>query len=360
MSLPHRFISLLGCSVVAGAVPVMSANAQTSTDIIVESVNNYGGNGDLPNSIANGDGFTQGMVFPGSRWTPGARYTDSAVYDTDFADSSLTPFGADQTFFDRGRRAVAYFTGHGIVDHGCSTVSCTSTSQCTQPNTATGPGVARMPGSCRFSPMDLPRCCYMVDRKALNFSPANDKFNGVINYTSGPIRWGESPQSGGWAGAGTDGGANLVVLDISHGVLPTFWYQTFRNANAGVQLIATMMTAGGDTNNVPDRGKTFASFYRADERSRVSESWVQTMNSLPANEGSSCPAGGGGHGFNGCGCNFVIGMDISPERAQGSLAEGWVNLSNDSNDAFGNNFYAARWVCNYPLPATDQTAWEKP
>jgi hypothetical protein len=345
----------------AGVAPTISTNAQTSTDIIVESVNNYGGNGDLPNSIANGDGFAQGMLFPGSRWTAGARYTDTAVYDTDFAESALTPFGADQTFFDRAGRAVAYFTGHGIIDHGCSTVSCTSTSQCTQPNTATGPGVPRLPGSCRFSPMDAPRCCYMVDRQALTFSPAN-KFGGLINYTSGPFRWGESPQSGGWAGVGTNGGANLVVLDISHGVLPTFWYQTFRNANAGVQLIATMMTAGGDTMNVPDRGKTFASLYRADERNRVSESWVQTMNSLPAGEGGSCPSSppGGGHGFNGCGCNFVIGMDISPERAQESLNEGWVNLANDSNDAFGNQWYAARWVCNYPLPATDQTAWEKP
>jgi hypothetical protein len=360
MSLTHKFISLLGGSViVAGAVPAISVNAQ-STDIIVESVNNYGGNGNLSNSIANGDGFAQGMVFPGSRWTAGARYTDTAVYDTDFVDSALSPLGADQTFFDRARRAVAYFTGHGIVDHGCSTVSCTSTSQCTQPNTATGPGVPRLPGSCRFSPMDQPRCCYMVDRKAVNFSPTNDKFGGVINYTSGPIRWGESPQSGGWANAGTDGGANLVVLDISHGVLPTFWYQTFRNANAGVQLIATMMTAGGDTNNVPDRGKTFASFYKADERNRVSESWVQTMNSLPAGEGNSCPAGGGGHGFNGCGCNFVIGMDNTLARAQGSLTESWVSLSNDSNDALGNQFFAARWVCNYPLLATDQSAWEKP
>ncbi len=67
MSVPYRFFSLLGCSViVAIAVPSISVNAQTSTDIIVESVNNYGGNGDLPNSIANGDGFAQGMVFPGS------------------------------------------------------------------------------------------------------------------------------------------------------------------------------------------------------------------------------------------------------------------------------------------------------
>ena len=50
-----------------------------------------------------------------------------------------------------------------------------------------------------------------------------------------------------------------MVLDISRGILPTFWYQTLRNANAGVQMIATIMVAGGDTANVADRGATFAS-----------------------------------------------------------------------------------------------------
>lgn len=362
--MPFNFI-LLVASCLALILPATGALAQFSTEIIVESVDNYGGGANcntppnLCNSIANGDGFAQGMTFPGSRFRAGARYTDTAVYDTDFADSSADNRGTDQTYFDRSRRAIAYFTGHGIGDHGCSTVACTSTSQCTRPNTAMGGGVARMPGTCRFSPMDSPRCCYMVDRQAVTSSPS-DKLGGRINYTGGPIRWGESPEAGGWAGAGTDGGANLVVLDISHGVLPTFWAQTFVRANAGVQLIATMMTAGGDTANVPDRGKTFAAFFRANENSRVSESWVQTMNSLPANEGGACPGGGGGHGFNGCGCNIVVGMDRTLQRAQESLGEGWVNLTDDRNDALGNQFYAVRWVCNYRLSSTMQSAWERP
>jgi hypothetical protein len=367
MSLCRSLFFFLGGSIiVASTIAPIGANAQVSIDIIVESVNNYGGGPNcttppnLCNSIANGDGFLQGMVFPGSRWRAAARYTDTLVYDTDFADLGVNSLGKDQTYFDRSGIAVAYFTGHGIGDHGCSTISCSSTSQCNQPNTAAGGGIPRLPGSCRFSPMDAPRCCYMVDRQAATFSPNHDKFGGRINYTGGPIRWGESPESGGWAGAGIDGGANLVVLDISHGVLPTFWVQTFVRANAGVQMIATMMTAGGDAAHLADRGKTFATFYKANENARVSESWVQTMNSLPANEGISCPGGGGGHGFNGCGCNIIIGMDHTLERAEGSLREGWVHLSHDSNDAFGNQFFAARWVCNYPLPSTDQSAWERP
>jgi hypothetical protein len=357
---PHAslrsFCSLLGGSIIlAVAVLVADANAQ-STGIVVESVNDYGACCSLANSIANGDGFMNGMVFPGSRWHLNARWTDGSVYDTDFVDPDINSSGADLANFDMPGTAVSYFTGHGITAHGCSTQGCTTTSACMTPNTAAG---ERMPASCRFSPFDIPRCCYMVDRAAVT-NGSGDQFNGIVNYTGGAIRWGESPQAGPWAGAGTNGGTNLVVLDISHGILPTFWTQTLVNANAGVQLIATIMTAGGDTANVADRGPTFASFYRANEFARVSQSWLDTMNALPASEGSSCPGGGGGHGFNGCGCNIIVGMDINQARADGSMNEGWVHLADDSNDALGNQFAAVRWQCNYPFTATDQTAWELP
>ena len=91
------------------------AIAQVSTDLIVESVSDYGPGDQLVNSIPNGDGFAQGMLFPGSRFTAGARYTNTAVYDTDFVDPGADQRGNDTTFFDRRSRAIAYFTGHGIT-----------------------------------------------------------------------------------------------------------------------------------------------------------------------------------------------------------------------------------------------------
>jgi hypothetical protein len=84
------------------------------------------------------------------------------------------------------------------------------------------------------------------------------------------------------------------------------------------------------------------------------------MNSLPANEGGGCPGGGGFHGFNGCGCNIIVGMDVSAARAAASMNETWVSLTNDANDALGNQFYTARWQCNYPLMSGNQSAWERP
>jgi hypothetical protein len=354
----QRFQKLvLACLAVIFALaslPVPS-KAQQSTGIIIESVNDYGACCSLSNSIANGDGFKDGVVFPGSRYYLSSRWTDATVYDTDFADPQINSLGKDNIYFDKPGTAISYFTGHGIGNSGCSTTSCTSTSQCTNPTSGGG----RLPGSCRFSPLDNPRCCYMVDRMAV-VQGTFANLNNQVNYTGGPIRWGESPQSGGWAGAGTDGGTNVVVLDISHGILPTFWYQTLVNANAGVQLIGTLMTAGGDTANVPQRGSTFASFYRANENTRVSDGWLNTMNSLPSNLGSSCPGGGGGHGFNGCGCHIIFGMDKTADRAAASMTEGWVHITQDSNDALGNQFYSVRWLCNYPFSATNQSAWEKP
>jgi hypothetical protein len=190
----------------------------------------------------------------------------------------------------------------------------------------------------------------------------NDQFGGLVNYSGGPIRWGESPEAGGWAGAGTNGGTNVVVLDISHGVLPTFWDPTFRNAQAGVQLVLTLMTGGGDTANMAQRGSTFAAFYRANPNRSVANSWKETMNSLPAapGGGTACANLGGGHGFNGCGCNVAIAYDSTLDRAKAGLRLHWNGITNDHNDALGNQFLWVEWQCNYALPATDQTAWERP
>src|SRR5258708_669485 len=187
-------------------VPTMEVSAQTSTGIVVESVTDYGPGDQLPNAIPNGDGFLQGMVFPGSRFHLNARWTDGTVYDTDFVNPQINSVGTDQINFDIPGTAVSYFTGHGSCNAGCSMApACATTSACTSPNPNAG---ERLPGTCRFSPFDPPRCCYMTDRAAITHG-TGDRFGGVVNYSSGPIRFGESPQSGAWAGVGTDGGAHL-------------------------------------------------------------------------------------------------------------------------------------------------------
>jgi hypothetical protein len=318
-----------------------------SNGIVVESVNNFGGVGDLQNS---------NMVFPGSPFHRSLRWIDPQVNDTDFVDPALNPLGIDSGNFDLPGTAISYLTAHGSTADGCTSVTCTTTAACPEFRDFTHPPVPR---TCRYSPMDPARCCNMVDRLAI-VNGSGDRFGGSINYTSGPIRWGNSPATGGWAGAGTSGGTNVVVLDISHGVLPPFWRETFQNAAAGVQLILTMMTAGGDTAIVADRGSTFAAFFRANPNMSVAQAWKDTMNSLPFNEGATCPTGGGGHGFNGCGCNVALGFDNTLDRAKAALGESWIDITHANNVGLGNQALWVEWQCNYPLEATDQSAWEKP
>jgi hypothetical protein len=102
-----RSVSRLFISVFA--LCASCALAETSTDIIVESVTDYGPGDQLPNAIPNGDGFAQGMLFPGSRSTAGARHTNSAVYDTDFVDPARDPRG-------NGQRRVSIETAFGRED----------------------------------------------------------------------------------------------------------------------------------------------------------------------------------------------------------------------------------------------------
>ncbi len=135
---------------------------------------------------------------------------------TSWIRRSITVSGMTVTTSIWPGTAISYFTGHGFCNDGCSSPqqSCTTTAACKTPNAAAGQS---LPASCRFSPLDKARCCYMADRSAAT-SGQYDVNGGRVNYTSGPIRWGEQSQtSGGWAQAGTDGGTNLVVLDISCG-----------------------------------------------------------------------------------------------------------------------------------------------
>src|SRR5258708_24153404 len=199
----HRHFKGAALAIIATLTGLSPAQAE-SRGIGVESVNNFGGSGDLANSIANGDGFIQGVVFPGSRFFLSARWTDGTVFDTDFVDPEINSLGNDSNNFDKPGTAISFLTAHGIATHGCSSQACTSTSQCRSPNVAGG---ERFPASCRFSPFDSPRCCYMVGRQAVVHG-SRDRFGGFIHYTGGPTRSGQSPPSRGWARAGTEGGTH--------------------------------------------------------------------------------------------------------------------------------------------------------
>ena len=318
-----------------------SAGCQ-SHGLVVASVNNYAAkNGpSLPNSIANGAGFVRAMTPPDSEWTVLAQDVDSQVDDIDFYDAA----NMDSLNFDRPNTAISYFTGHGTCGPYGATPpqACTTTKTCTTPV----PGTT-LPGSCKFGPGDISQCVYLSDRSLFTNS-GFDRSNGNVDYGSGRVHWGESSNSGAWANAGTDGGTNMAVLDISCGVLPTFWVQQTQPAMAGIHMLATIMPVTGDTANVSDRGSLFGSAWAQNADSRVADGWLTTLNSIA------------GSGINGGGCNFVIAYDATAQSAQSKLDENWNELAQDGRDAKGANFWSARWLCNWSFTQTDQTAFERP
>jgi hypothetical protein len=177
---------------------------------------------------------------------------------------------------------------------------------------------------------------------------SQDKFGGIVNYSNGSAKWGESTNSGNWAGVGTNGGANLVILDASFGVLATFWVQQTIQAMAGAHMLATIMPVTGDTSDVSDRGGFFGNSWAVYPDGATSDAWLTTMNSIPNT------------GINGGGCNFVIAYDASPDRAGQHLAENWTDLRNDDLDSQGTNYYAARWLCNWSSNLKDRSIFELP
>ena len=335
------------CFLLAVSILSVCAAGCQSKKLVVESVNDYShkygpgcpGPPCLPNSIANGDGFIQSMTPPGSEWTLAERDVDSQVDDMDFVDAA----NMDTLNFDQPGTAISYFTGHGTCGpYGASPPqACSSTTQCTNPV----PGTS-MPGSCKYGPGDIAQCVYNSNR-ALFTDSGFDRFNGRVNYSGGAVHWGESQNAGSWANAGTDGGANLIVLDISCGVLSAFWLQQLQPAMAGAHMLATIMPITGDTNNVADRGSAFGSSWAGNPEGQVSQAWLTTMNSIP------------GSGINGGGCNFVIAFDSTAQAAADNLNRNWTELRNDGWDAKGSTFYSARWLCNWSFSEKDQSAFEK-
>jgi hypothetical protein len=179
-------------------------------------------------------------------------------------------------------------------------------------------------------------------------------------YSSGGEPWGEH-QYGNWAGAGTNGGTNMVVLDLSHGVKPELWFQQLNAIFAGIHLAATIMPVWGDTNNVPDRGWRFADFYRVNPNSSVGVAWGDTLHSVA--NGGPCPDDngntvGGGHGINGCGCNFVFAMHEWGGWTHSYVYDqSWEHLRDDAYDGYLRTWYTWRAVCNYDVSLYPWHPW---
>jgi hypothetical protein len=316
-----------------------------SNGLVVETVVDYGNpKSNLPNSHADGDGFIRALLTDSTEWKVIGRSEDPDVRDTDFLDKDTW----DSKNFDQPGTAISFFSGHGLTDlYGENPPHrCAHSSECTSPPRGNGArGICKAAGTPGHAPGDTAQCVYYNDRSLL-VNGRNDKFGGVANYSGGQAKWGESSYSGGWAGAGTDGGTNLVVLDSSWGVLASFWYEETFRAMAGVHFLATTLPVTGDYLNDPGRGAAFGKRWAQESGSSVSQAWLAAMNDLPNG------------GFDAGGCHFVITYDNTSERALKHFDEDWYDIQNDALDGKGNQIYWARWLCNWQSQLTDDSIFE--
>lgn len=359
----------IGLTVAAVLVGPRRADAQWSYNVVVESVNLYGGGGrDLPNSILNGNQFQANLVsYRPLLFSAGANYQNNAVYDTDFMDPETgASYDYDTYNFDKVGSAISYFSGHGVCGYGSVENNCTTNSQCTSPNATFNQS---LPGFCVRGEPNAPAgmCFYEYPHKMVTYSTGNREWcNGssgactsYVSLSYGDTKWGESAYSGAWAGAGTNGGVNMVVMDMSCGATPPQQYlgDTLFPVFAGAHIVSTIMPNRGDTMNVADRGALFAHYYGVNPNSSIGQSWMLTLSSLPYNEGFPCGASdystGGGHGINGCGANVSVSRDATATAASWHVnTESWTAITYDGNDATSGATWWYNWMFNY-----DEVAW---
>jgi hypothetical protein len=167
------------------------------------------------------------LSIPG--YTAGVRFTNGLVFPADFIDPEVVLGGADTTNFDRPGDAIAYFSGHGTCDDQTNTV-CTSMASC--------PDISGLEKRClRYTESPLEgRCVYSRPRNIV-VDPTGTSCQ-LVNYSTDGVRWGEGPSTGAWAGAGTNGGINLAVIDNSCGITPDLYIPELLNAFAGISTIA--------------------------------------------------------------------------------------------------------------------------
>jgi hypothetical protein len=323
------------------------AHAAQETGITIEAVDKYSC-GALSNNKANVDNFRNRMLSI-SGYTAGVRFVDPQVYPTDFTDPERVSGGQDTTNFDRPGDAIAYFSGHGTCDDQTRDPTyCWSTASCGD-ITGLEKRCLRHIEPQKGQSFPAGRCVYSVPRKIVvdrTNGPGNTCQN--VDYSSGGVAWGEDPTSGAWAGAGTNGGVNFVVIDNSCGITPDLYYPELINAFAGVSTIALIMPTrvGSDAVDVSNRGRAFADRYVANRYSAVAPSWTDAINSVT--DGSSCAFGGGNHGIAGCGAHIAISVETTEALAEWANAtETWEQLHYPANDALGKDWMVWIATCNY-------------
>jgi hypothetical protein len=255
--------------------------------------------------------------------------------------------------FDKYNVAMAWFGGHGSCGadgrQGANnpSVGCVAPSNC-----HAGPWYALSnTGYCTSPPPAVgwgPRCAYPYQHGVYTCSGGVSKFVEFSQGGTPNIRMGESSVVGGWAGAGTNGGANVLFINAS---CPSHIGSLLRDTAqpfAGIALFATNWVVSGDVSMTSQYGSVFGSqAVSANGNINLANLWLNITALIT--EGGGCPQGGGyaKGGINGCGGNVIVARDYDGERTGNKFAMTVTNTQTESWDSYGDGYWAYEKSCNY-------------
>jgi hypothetical protein len=343
--------------VVAAAVQLISGSASGNPGIIAEGVSDYSFYRSVhPNSITpniygreDANGFYTKMTQSGYFWGT-HYYPDGSVWDTDFYDPdfSSNPADNDTSNFDEYGAAFAYVSAHGSCDDTGGIQTCNTGADCFS-------GWA-----CLGSPPTThqARCTPNKPRTLYTSSPSSSHDN-VVSYGNGSVKWGEDSNSGGWAGAGTNGGASVFFVRNSCGVRIPFHISQTAPMFAGAMIIQfaaphsnLVGVPNSDTLQSTDDGLKLATQAMGNLNGTIVYWSAVAMDSK--NVGSGCPNSdgdmtyGGGKGYSGCGADVSIAMDSTGAAAQDKIYNLTWNQATDATRKPHGTGAAYYWAhCNY-------------
>jgi hypothetical protein len=195
--------------------------------------------------------------------------------------------------------------------------------------------------------------CYYAQANTINptleaCSPNSKNSN---HAQLGFMALGESPTpgSGGWRGAGTNGGTQAAFIHMSWGA-PTFMpYTELGSAFAGLQLLGDVMITNGDINGADSGwGGAIAAGYNSNELGKVADQYVSVIAST--NSGGGCDGSGSVHGgINGCGCYVAMTVTTAPTYGLSPMSSNWASLVEPAVYQTGGNNWYYEAECNYNL-----------
>ncbi len=345
------------------AVFACSVQALAGTGIVIEAVNDYSFvSKDNTLAIQEVTPFWNTMTST-APWHAINFFQNNDVYDTDFFDPDLTGYPGDQgdSYFDLSNAGISMAIGHGLCQQNCPYVkACSSDADCAS--------LGFLHAYCAGGQLGAGEhhiCIGGAERHFLTSSTHSQHLNDIKygphsldNAFWKSFAMGESYDSGGWAGVGTNGGTNLFILKNSCGLRWRQWNLDTQYMFAGMHLLFILapvsaftdsqgLRGNSDAKTCPDSGcgATLASYIVANMAAPAYEAWT---NPTLVNVNFGCAGDAGVNCVNhNEGINVVIAKDASYQQAYNrAMQESWYGLESNM-DATGGAYSWGIGACNY-------------